>query len=102
MRGRDVPTAWRVRALGFCAALALAVPASSLAASHKEISLAGVPHFSALAAAKKSCGADPVAWANLHTRVYHVAGSHWFGKTKHGAYFCKSALEKKGVKQSKE
>lgn len=91
-----------MRAFVLCAAFALAVPASSLAASHKNVSLTGVPHYSALAAAQKACGADPVAWANLHTSVFHLSGSRWFGKTKHGAYFCKSALEKKGVKQSKE
>jgi hypothetical protein len=80
-------------------ALALA-PAIVLAA--KTISLAGVPHFSALTDARKSCGKDTVVWANLKTDVYHLSASRWFGKTKKGAYFCESAVKKAGVRAAKE
>lgn len=80
--------------------LALGSPASG--ASKRDISLAAVQHFSSLTDAQKSCGVDTVVWANLHTHVYHLAGSRWFGKTKKGAYFCKSAVEKAGVRASKE
>jgi len=81
-------------------AVMLAMPAC--AASRKYVSLRGVEHFSSLADAQKTCGKDPVVWANLRTRVYHLSGSRWFGKTKKGAYFCESAVEKAGVHASKE
>ena len=81
------------------AVLALS-PATALAA--KTISLAGLPHFSALAEAQKSCGKDTVVWANLRSTAYHLAGSRWFGKTKKGAYFCEGAVKKAGVHAAKE
>jgi hypothetical protein len=68
----------------------------------KTISLRGVPHFASLGDAQKSCGKDAVVWANLRTDVYHLSGSRWFGKTKKGAYFCETAVEKAGVRASKE
>ncbi|MGH8162519.1 MAG: hypothetical protein ACRESR_10375 [Gammaproteobacteria bacterium] len=74
----------------------------ALGASHKTISLRDVSHFSDLADARRACGKDPVVWANLRTEVYHLPGSRWFGKTKRGAYFCEAALDKKGVRRSKE
>lgn len=87
-----------------CVAVAVVLtlgPASAEAAK-KEVSLYAVEHFSSLTEAQKSCGSDTVVWANLRTRVYHLDGSRWFGKTKKGAYFCKSAVEKAGVHASKE
>lgn len=81
-------------------AITLGSPASGVAKG--DVSLYGVEHFSSLTEAQKSCGADTVVWANLRTHVYHLAGSRWFGKTKKGAYFCKSAVEKAGVHASKE
>lgn len=75
-------------------------PAFALAA--KTISLSGVPHFSALADAQKTCGKDTVVWANLHASVYHLSDSRWFGKTKKGAYFCESAVTKAGLHAAKE
>ncbi|MDA8049579.1 MAG: hypothetical protein M0002_06175 [Rhodospirillales bacterium] len=87
-------------AVGVALALTLAAPADG--ASRKYISLGGVQHFSSLAEAQKSCGKDAVVWANLRSYVYHLPGSRWFGKTKKGAYFCRSAVEKAGVHASKE
>jgi len=87
---------------GAIAALELMLVPPASGATRKEVSLSAVAHFSSLAEAQKSCGADTVVWANLRTDVYHLSGSRWFGKTKKGAYFCKSAVEKAGVRASKE
>ncbi|MGH7119733.1 MAG: hypothetical protein ACREFP_12210 [Acetobacteraceae bacterium] len=94
----------RLMPVVICVVVTLAItlwPPNSEAAK-KYVSLYTVEHFSSLTEAQKSCGTDAVVWANLRTRVYHLAGSHWFGKTKKGAYFCKSAVEKAGVHASKE
>ncbi len=88
--------------LGAVPAVALALVPPASGATKKYVSLSAVEHFSSLTAAQKNCGADTVVWANLHTDVYHLSGSRWFGKTKKGAYFCKSAVEKAGVHASKE
>jgi len=39
-----------------------------------------------------SCAAgDPVVWVNSSTHVIHEPGDSYYGKTRHGAYACKSA-----------
>jgi len=46
---------------------------------------------------KPSCAAgDAVVWENTNTKVYHLAGDSFYGKTKHGAYACKSAADSAG------
>lgn len=60
------------------------------------------PAYASLDAAKTACGSDPVAWASPYGKVYHLPGSRWYGKTKKGAYYCKSALDKSGLHASKE
>lgn len=88
--------------LGAIAVMVLALAPPALGASKKYVSLGAVEHFSTLSEAQKSCGKDTVVWANLRTEVYHLPGSRWFGKTKKGAYFCKDAVEKAGVRASKQ
>jgi len=57
--------------------------------------------FSNAGAAQASCPGDTVAWANMTSRVYHKAGSKFFGKTKHGAYACTKVLAAAGFRASK-
>jgi hypothetical protein len=38
------------------------------------------------------CGAnDPVVWVNTKTKVFHMRGDRYFGKTTHGGYMCTAA-----------
>jgi hypothetical protein len=48
--------------------------------------------------AMPNCGAsDPVVWVNTSSKVYHMQGSKYFGKTKAGKYACKSAADASGA-----
>jgi hypothetical protein len=59
---------------------------------------AGVaPALAQSASATPSCAAgDPVVWENSSSKVYHLQGDSYYGKTKHGAYACKSAADAAG------
>jgi len=48
--------------------------------------------FSTVAAAQASCPADTVVWSSLtKSRSFHLPGSRYYGKTRHGAYVCEQA-----------
>ncbi len=44
---------------------------------------------------------DPVVWVNTETKVYHLPGSSFYGKTKHGKYACQSDATKLGAHAAK-
>lgn len=75
-------------------ALTVAFPPGAFAAKHAAaggMSPAGV-----------SCAAgDPVVWINTESKVYHMAGSSYYGKTKHGKYACASDATKMGAHAAK-
>ena len=49
---------------------------------------AGAAQFRTEADAKARCGADPVVWTNLKSKIYHYAGTGDYGRTKSGVYQC--------------
>jgi hypothetical protein len=57
--------------------------------------------FATAASAQASCPGDAVVWANMTSRVYHKAGSKYFGKTKHGVFACTKVLAAAGFRASK-
>lgn len=78
-------------------ALVAALPGAALAKRH-----ATPPPAAAAAPASVSCAAgDPVVWVNLSTKVYHLPGSSYYGKTKSGKYLCKSDADKAGDRVAK-
>jgi hypothetical protein len=44
---------------------------------------------------------DPVVWVNTQSKVYHAAGTTYFGRTKHGKYLCTSAAVQSGAHAAK-
>jgi hypothetical protein len=52
-------------------------------------------------AAHGRCGSDPVVWANLETKVWHVPGDKYYGNTKHGAYMCRTIASTHGLHAAK-
>ncbi len=43
-----------------------------------------------------------MVWANLDTKVYHMPGRRWYGKTKHGQFMTEEDAVKAGFRPSKE
>jgi hypothetical protein len=58
--------------------------------------------FSTAAAAAQHCPGDTVVWSSFSkSRVFHLSGSKYFGKTKHGAYVCEKDAVAAGFHASK-
>lgn len=80
--------------------------ASPMAKAAKEKTKAGgLPadqKFSTASAAAAHCPNSTVEWTALsHSKSYHASSSKLYGKTKHGAYACKSDLDAAGFHQAK-
>jgi hypothetical protein len=62
---------------------------------------AGAGRFQTEAQAKSQCPADLVVWANLTSKIYHVAGHKSYGTTKAGAYMCEKEAMAQGFRAAK-
>ncbi len=51
--------------------------------------------------AKAHCPTDTVVWANTTSKAYHMSGTKYYGKTKHGAYMCQKDADQAGYHGSK-
>jgi hypothetical protein len=51
--------------------------------------------------AKGHCPTDTVVWANTSSKAYHMSGTKYYGKTKHGAYMCQKDADQAGYHGSK-
>lgn len=81
--------------------LGLAAP-MALAHAATHTTKAAILHgYKTEAEAKTGCGADPVVWRAHDSKVFHTAGSKYFGKTKDGAFVCEKAAEAKGLHAAK-
>ncbi len=58
--------------------------------------------FSNLAAAAAHCPNDVVVWTTLsRSHSFHLSGSRYYGRTRHGAYVCKGDALAAGFHQAK-
>jgi hypothetical protein len=48
--------------------------------------------------AKRQCGTDMVVWVNTSSKIYHVAASKSYGKTKRGTYMCQAQADRSGFR----
>ena len=77
-------------------ALAVALPLGASAAKHPSAATG------AMSPAAVTCTpGDPVVWGNTETKVFHMAGTSYYGKTKHGKYACASDATKMGAHAAK-
>jgi hypothetical protein len=52
--------------------------------------------------ARASCPSDTVVWVNTPSRVYHYAGTHYYGHTKRGAYMCEADARAAGNRAARK
>ena len=53
-------------------------------------------------AARASCPSDTVVWVNTPSRVYHYAGTHYYGHTKRGAFMCEAKARAAGNRAARK
>jgi hypothetical protein len=74
------------------AALLLSVEPQSAFARHKQYG-AVEPGI--------SCPGSRAVWVNLPTRIYHLEGERWFGRTKDGQFECEKAAKAEGDRETR-
>jgi hypothetical protein len=78
------------------------VPIAAAAPALPAAKLPKTEEFTTLAAANAHCPGSEVVWSSLGKgRSFHTSGSRYYGKTKHGAYVCKSDALTAGFHQAK-
>ena len=87
-------------------ALALGVAAASITAAHAgghatTARRAALHGYTTEAEAQTGCAGDTVVWRAHESKVFHTAGSKYFGKTRHGAFVCEKAAEAKGLRAAR-
>lgn len=85
----------------FASVLALAIVAALPSAALAKHHATPAPTASGAPVSVTCAPGDPVVWVNLSSKVYHLPGSSFYGKTKHGKYLCKSDADKAGDRAAK-
>ena len=85
----------------FALALAVALPLGAAAKTHRTPDPAATTTTAAAPGSVSCTSGDPVVWINTETKVYHLPGSSYYGKTKHGKYACASDATKMGAHAAK-
>ncbi len=57
--------------------------------------------FASEGEARRHCPSDQVVWGNTDSKIYHYAGTKYYGNTKAGAYMCQRDGERAGYRAAK-
>jgi hypothetical protein len=82
--------------LSVLAVVALLLPGVAVALSPTT----PLTNFPTEAQAQQHCSADTIVWLNLPTGIYHAKGQRWYGRTKSGAYVCRTEADHAGMRGS--
>ena len=77
-----------VNGVGNAASNAATSTKNAAAGATKKVAAAVTGQYDNEAAAKAHCPTDTVVWGNASSKAYHLAGTKYYGKTKHGSYMC--------------
>jgi hypothetical protein len=77
-------------------------PASAPASSVAAPSAPRAGEYTTELAARARCPSDTVVWVNTPSRVYHYAGTHYYGHTKRGAYMCEADARAAGNRAARK
>lgn len=61
----------------------------------------GQTHFGDPSTAQEKCPDDTVVWVNVHSGIFHMPGTRWYGATEYGTYECESDAISEGDRQSR-
>ncbi len=85
-----------------CASLAWLATAPSAWAESSPAKFQSSDKFSSSTAAAQHCPADTVVWSTFSkSKVFHLSGSKYYGKTRHGAFVCEKDAVAAGYHASK-
>lgn len=103
MRARHfLPSIAFIQVLAWAPALAQTPIAASTNKTVKAEKMPAGEKFKTPAAAAAHCPNDTVVWSSFSSsRVFHLAASKYYGKTKHGAYVCEKDAVADGYHASK-
>ena len=59
-------------------------------------SATGAGQFTSDQQARAHCPSDTIVWVNTKSGIYHFAGTHNYGTTKHGTYMCEADAKAAG------
>jgi hypothetical protein len=71
-------------------------PAPSAAQQSRHAPASYTNQFATEAEAKAHCPSGVVVWLNTRSKVYHLAGTGEYGKTRSGAYMCREDAARAG------
>ena len=77
-------------------------PATAPASNAGAPSVPRAGEYTTELAARASCPSDTVVWVNTPSRVYHYAGTHYYGHTKRGAFMCEANARAAGNRAARK
>lgn len=83
----------------------MTTPPASSASTSTSSAMTAAPkaadEYKTEAEATRTCGTDPVVWANLRSKALHTSSDRYYGKTKEGAFMCQSVATREGMHMPK-
>ncbi|MGH9435402.1 MAG: hypothetical protein ACRD06_05325 [Terriglobia bacterium] len=86
--------------LGLCLSLT-AMPSFAKSKKSKKAQAATTAQTSTSKQTAQQAPSNGMVWVNPKSKVFHVKGDRWYGKTKNGKYMTEAEAVKEGYRQAK-